>query len=49
MRSSYLLARAFGWTPAQVQDLTMAQVSIYLQLLEQEAALMPDSGFFHDR
>jgi hypothetical protein len=37
--SSYLLARAFGWTPQQVQELTMAQVSLYVQLLEHEAAL----------
>lgn len=48
VQSSYLLARAFGWTPAQIQDLTMAQVSIYLQLLEQEAMLLRDSGFSHD-
>ncbi|NTW00863.1 MAG: hypothetical protein HGA19_06065 [Oscillochloris sp.] len=44
--SSYLLASAFGWTPQQVQSLTMAQVSLYLQLLEHEmgfkqAALLP--------
>jgi hypothetical protein len=33
------LARAFGWTPQQVQSLTMAQVSLYLQLLEHETEL----------
>jgi len=27
----------------------MAQVSIYLQLLEQEAALLRDNGFSYDR
>ena len=37
MRDAYLLARAFGWTPQQVQAMTMAQVSLYVQLLEQEA------------
>ncbi|MFZ6028609.1 MAG: hypothetical protein ACOYYS_12905 [Chloroflexota bacterium] len=44
------MARAFGWTPEQVQALTMAQVSIYLQMLEQEATLMqPEDGFSHAR
>ncbi len=36
MRSAYLLARAFGWTPQQMQEMTMAQVSTYLTLLERE-------------
>ncbi|MCK6626853.1 MAG: hypothetical protein L6R45_16970 [Anaerolineae bacterium] len=44
-QASYLLARAFGWTPQQVQALTMAQVSIYLRLLEQEAALLQGDEF----
>lgn len=35
-RASYRLARAFGWTPQQVQSLTMAQVTLYLQLLEDD-------------
>ena len=39
VQASYLLARAFGWTPEQVQAMTMAQVSIYLDMLEQEATL----------
>ena len=34
---SYRLARAFGWTPQQVQEMTMGQVSVYLQLLQQES------------
>jgi hypothetical protein len=38
VRSAYLLARAFGWTPQQMQEMTMAQVSTYLTLLEHEAA-----------
>jgi hypothetical protein len=36
-RSAYILAREFGWTPQQVQTLTMAQVDLYLQMLAQEA------------
>jgi len=36
VRASYLLAREFGWTPQQFQELTMAQVGIYLQMLEDE-------------
>ena len=36
MQASYLLARAFGWTPGQVQAMTMAQVAMYLELLAQE-------------
>jgi hypothetical protein len=37
VRSAYLLARAFGWTPGQVQEMTLAQVRMYLSLLEDEA------------
>jgi hypothetical protein len=37
VRAAYVLAREFGWTPQQVQEMTMAQISIYLQLLEEEA------------
>jgi hypothetical protein len=36
VRAGYLLAREFGWTPQQLQELTMAQVTIYLQMLEDE-------------
>ncbi|NEP27490.1 MULTISPECIES: hypothetical protein [unclassified Moorena] len=36
VKASYRLARAFGWTPQQVQTMTMGQVSIYLQLLDEE-------------
>ncbi|HEX5871868.1 MAG TPA: hypothetical protein VFY65_15675 [Longimicrobium sp.] len=39
MRNAYLLARAFGWTPQQVQEMTMAQARTYLTLLEAEAAV----------
>lgn len=36
MLASFRLARAFGWTPQQVGSMTMAQVSMYLQLLDEE-------------
>lgn len=35
VRTAYVLAREFGWTPEQIQAMTMAQVSIYLQMAEQ--------------
>jgi hypothetical protein len=31
-----MLAKAFGWTPEQVQRLTMAQVSAYLEMIERD-------------
>lgn len=37
LRASYRLARAFGWTPQEIQALTMAQMALYLELLDQEA------------
>lgn len=36
--ASFRLARAFGWTPQDVQALTMAQIDLYLDFLDQEAA-----------
>ncbi|HEY9858228.1 MAG TPA: hypothetical protein V6D16_01900 [Candidatus Obscuribacterales bacterium] len=36
VRAAYILAREFGWTPQQVQTMTMAQVSLYLQLLAED-------------
>ncbi|NEP34890.1 MULTISPECIES: hypothetical protein [Moorena] len=38
VKASYRLARAFGWTPQQVQAMTMGQVSIYLQMLDEEVS-----------
>jgi hypothetical protein len=35
-QASFRLARAFGWTPQQVQSMTMAQVKLYLAMLEAE-------------
>lgn len=31
---SFRLAQAFGWTPQQVQALTMGQVALYLGCLD---------------
>jgi hypothetical protein len=36
VRASFRLAREFGWTPQQMQAMTMAQIAIYLQMLEEE-------------
>ena len=36
--ASFRLARAFGWTPQEVQALTMGQISLYLNFLDQEVA-----------
>jgi hypothetical protein len=35
--ASFRLAQAFGWTPQQVQGLTMGQVVLYLGCLDGEA------------
>lgn len=37
VKAGFRLSRAFGWTPQQIQDLTMGQISLYLQLLDEEA------------
>ncbi len=36
VRAAYRLARAFGWTPRQVQAMTLGQVALYLELLDAE-------------
>ena len=36
VRTAYRLARAFGWTPQQVQAMTFGQVALYLELLDGE-------------
>jgi hypothetical protein len=36
LKAGFVLAKEFGWTPGQMQDLTMAQVSAYLELLQEE-------------
>jgi hypothetical protein len=36
LQAGYLLAKEFGWTPGQVQDLTMAQIAAYIELIQQD-------------
>ena len=35
-RAAYVLAREFGWTPPEVSELTLGQIMVHLQMLEQE-------------
>lgn len=36
-RASFRLACAFGWTPQQVQTMTVGQIALYLTFLEEDA------------
>lgn len=36
-QAAYRLARAFGWTPQQLQVLTVAQIKMYLHFLNEDA------------
>ena len=36
-KAAHVLAREFGWTPPQVSELTLGQIMVHLQMLEQEA------------
>ena len=36
-QAAYRLARAFGWTPQQLQAMTMAQINMYLGFLNEDA------------
>lgn len=36
-KAAHVLAREFGWTPPQVSELTLGQILVHLQMLEQEA------------
>ena len=38
IRASFLLAKEFGWTPEQVNELTLGQLMLNLQLLKEKAA-----------
>lgn len=38
VRAGYRLACAFGWTPQQLQAMTLGQVALYLELLDAEEA-----------
>lgn len=35
-RNAFRLARAFGWTPREIMDLTMAQARLFLDFLDEE-------------
>jgi len=35
-RAAFLLARAFGWTPQEVGNLTLGQVLLHLQMLNEQ-------------
>lgn len=35
-RAAFLLAREYGWTPQEVNDLTLGQVLLHLELLDQK-------------
>lgn len=35
-RAAFLLAREYGWTPQEVNELTLGQVLLHLELLDQE-------------
>lgn len=37
MQASYQLAKAFGWTPTQIQEMTMAQLNLYMQMLQNDS------------
>lgn len=35
-KAAFLLAKAFGWTPQEVNNLTLGQVLLHLQMLKQQ-------------
>jgi hypothetical protein len=35
VRAAFLLSQQFGWTPREVSELTLGQILVHLQLLEQ--------------
>jgi hypothetical protein len=37
VKAAFLLAREFGWTPQQVNELTLGQVLLHLQMLRERA------------
>ncbi len=37
VKATFALSRAFGWTPQQVQELTLGQVLLHLQMLGQRS------------
>lgn len=37
VKAAFILAKEFGWTPQEVNDLTLGQVLLHLQMLEERA------------
>ncbi len=37
-KAAHVLAREFGWTPPQVSELTLGQILVHLQLLQEQRA-----------
>ncbi len=37
-KAAHVLAKEFGWTPPQVSELTLGQIMVHLQMLQQEAS-----------
>ena len=37
VKAAFILAREFGWTPQQINELTLSQVLLHLQLLKEKA------------
>jgi hypothetical protein len=35
-KAAHVLAKEFGWTPPQVSELTLGQIMVHLQMLDQE-------------
>jgi hypothetical protein len=42
-RACFVLAREFGWTPAQCSELTVGQVLLYLEMLTRKESGDPDA------
>jgi hypothetical protein len=42
---AYRFAREFGWTPQQIQEMTMAQIMLYEQMLSEDLARGEGSRF----
>jgi hypothetical protein len=38
VQAAYRFAREFGWTPQQIQEMTMAQIVLYDQMLIEDLA-----------
>ena len=38
-KAAFILSREFGWTPAQVNELTLGQIMLHLQMLKERSAV----------